>query len=76
MVRVFEQRIAEGRAELERLEKNKWDAKFVLVYTRILLEINYGMNNKFVDFVVGFVITFLGMEIICMSIGGMEIEMS
>ena len=57
-------------------EFDKWDAKFVLVHTRILLEINYGMNNKFVDFVVKFVITLLGMEIIYTNIGGMEIEMS
>ena len=64
LVRNLEYRVAEGRDELERLRGIKWDVKSVKSHTRILEGINYGLSNKFVDYVVIYVNIFHGMEII------------
>ena len=74
MVRVFEERVVEGREELERLEKKSWDAKSVLYLTKILVAFNYGKMLKCADYAVVSVTIFHGMGIICMNIGIREIE--
>ena len=42
--------------------------------TRIQVNFNHGQNSKHADYVVTFVIIFLGMATICMNIGGFKIE--
>jgi len=42
LVRNLEYRVAEGRAELERLRRMKWDVKSVKSHIRILEDISYG----------------------------------
>ena len=76
MARVFEERVTEGRAELERLRRIKWDVEFVKFHIRTLVDFNHGKKNKYVEFVMEYVNIFLGMEIIYMNIGEKEIELS
>ena len=64
------------KLEEHQKEISQLDVKFIKSLIRILVDFNHGKNNKHVDCVVVFVITFPGMVIICTNIGRKEIELS
>ena len=51
LVRILEERITEGCAELERLREKKWDAEYAVSLRRILVVINHGLRNNYVEYV-------------------------